>query len=179
MSQILSCRYDIFVLSYTLLKFHRHQIPCQVEREGFLRALPLNSTTAFPDYRPWLNFTALKFIFISCNFFPMDCYLVSSIIIWAWMTVCHCLIVFLLSHSLLSAVCSFQGLSFFWTWAATGSAYPCLMFWLGPLEIFVLPEFLALVALPLSPFFLFFCIWHFSQIMLISVHSDLLSQPSV
>lgn len=64
MSQILSCRYDIFVLSYTLLKFHRHQIPCQVEREGFLRALPLNSTTAFPDYRPWLNFTALKFIFI-------------------------------------------------------------------------------------------------------------------
>lgn len=142
-----------------------------------LRALPLNSTTAFSDYRAWLNFTALKFIFISCSFFPMDSYLLSSIFIWAWITVCHCLMVFLLSHSLLSAVCSFQGLSFCWTWTATGFAYPCLT--LGPLEIFVLPEFLALVNLPLSPFFLFFCIWHFSQIMFISVHSGLLSQPSM
>lgn len=135
MLQILSCLYDIFVLSYALLELHRHQIPCQVVREGFLRTLALNSTTAFPDYRAWLNFTALKFIFISCSFFPMDCYLLSSIFIWAWMTVCHCLMVFLLSHSLLSAVCSFQGLSFYWTWTATVFTYPCLMFWLGPFEI--------------------------------------------
>lgn len=68
MLQILSCLYDIFVLSYALLKPNRHQIPCQIVREEFLRALPLNSTKTFPDYMAWLNFTALKFKFISCRF---------------------------------------------------------------------------------------------------------------
>lgn len=35
MLQILSCLYDTFVLSYALKKLHRHQIPCQIVREGF------------------------------------------------------------------------------------------------------------------------------------------------
>lgn len=111
MLQILSCLYNIFVLSYALLKPKRHQIPCQVAREEFLRALPLNSTTTFPDYMAGLNFTALKFIFISWSFFPMDCYLLSSIFIRAWMTVCHCLVVFLVSFFTFSCL-FFSGVVF-------------------------------------------------------------------
>lgn len=179
MSQTLSSFCGIFVLSYPLLKFHRCQIPYQVVGEGSLRALPLSSTTAFSYNCACLNFTALKYIHL-VHVFPglLSLELYSSGPDWLWLSLPYGLsFVFGLILYFQLAVL-FQGLSFIWTWMLLIFTFPHLTFWLGPLEIFVLPEFLALVSLPLSPFFL--PIWFFfPAFAYLFVHSGLLSQPSM
>lgn len=128
-----------------------------------------------------LKFIAFK-IYSSHAFPPCppphpDCCFLSSIFIWSWLCLSLPYVFCLWSHSLLSPVCSFLGVLFHLNLNSYWVTCPHLTFWLGPLEIFVLPEFLALVSLSLSPFFLFFPIWPFSQLHCLCIQASYLSLP--